>query len=264
MDRKSNSGFTLIELLVVIAIIAVLMGVLMPALNRARELGKRAVCLNNTKTLAFGWTMYCDDYEGRMPYGRAFEWNGEPDGWVLQTESPYQNTPLEAPEQIQLEAIEKGQLYKYVPNAKAFRCPVARSFEKRTYSASAAANAAPPSWDVDKNLMLKNLNRIKNPATRVLFIDDYGENWDACWEIPNDRAAWWNPIPMRHGVGTVLSFFDGHSSFWGWKDSKTREWASMTWEEAESKRSQNQTDNPDLYRIQRAVWGDKVSYKPVP
>ena len=57
MHRKLHGGFTFIELLVVIGVIAVLMGILMPALNRAREMGKRAACLNNTKTLAFGWGM---------------------------------------------------------------------------------------------------------------------------------------------------------------------------------------------------------------
>lgn len=46
-------GFTLIELLVVIAIIAVLMAVLLPSLNRAREAGKRAACLNNTRSLCW-------------------------------------------------------------------------------------------------------------------------------------------------------------------------------------------------------------------
>jgi prepilin-type N-terminal cleavage/methylation domain-containing protein len=45
-------GFTLIELLVVIAIIAILMAVLMPALQRAREQGKRAVCLSNVKQVS--------------------------------------------------------------------------------------------------------------------------------------------------------------------------------------------------------------------
>ena len=44
---RSRRGFTLVELLVVIAIIALLMAILMPALNKARELGKRAVCLNS-------------------------------------------------------------------------------------------------------------------------------------------------------------------------------------------------------------------------
>ena len=49
---KENKGFTLIELLVVIAIIAVLMGILMPTLKRAREQGKRMVCQSNLKQLA--------------------------------------------------------------------------------------------------------------------------------------------------------------------------------------------------------------------
>ena len=57
-------AFTLIELLVVIAIIAVLMAVIMPSLNRAREMGKRAVCMNNTKTLALAWTLYSSENNG--------------------------------------------------------------------------------------------------------------------------------------------------------------------------------------------------------
>jgi len=55
-----SKGFTLIELLVVIAIIAVLMAILMPALYRAREQGKRAVYLNNLKQLSLAWIMYAD------------------------------------------------------------------------------------------------------------------------------------------------------------------------------------------------------------
>ena len=59
--RHKTKAFTLIELLVVIAIIALLMAVLMPALSRAREQGKRAVCLNNVKQLTFAWIMYADE-----------------------------------------------------------------------------------------------------------------------------------------------------------------------------------------------------------
>jgi len=54
-----RGGFTLIELLVVIAVIAILMAILMPALNRAREQGKRAVCLSNLKQL----TKLLDEYQ---------------------------------------------------------------------------------------------------------------------------------------------------------------------------------------------------------
>jgi prepilin-type N-terminal cleavage/methylation domain-containing protein len=49
MDKRN--GFTLVELLVVIAIIALLMAILMPALNRVREQGKRAACLSDCKQL---------------------------------------------------------------------------------------------------------------------------------------------------------------------------------------------------------------------
>ncbi len=62
-------AFTLIELLVVIAIIAVLMAILMPTLQRAREQGKRAVCLSNVKQLTLAWILYADDNDDKIVNG---------------------------------------------------------------------------------------------------------------------------------------------------------------------------------------------------
>ena len=66
---NKQKGFTLVELLVVISIIALLMAILLPALARAREYAKRAVCSNQIKQLQTGWYMYCDDNKERVPVG---------------------------------------------------------------------------------------------------------------------------------------------------------------------------------------------------
>jgi prepilin-type N-terminal cleavage/methylation domain-containing protein len=62
---KRRSAFTLIELLVVIAIIALLMGILMPSLSRARSQAKKVVCTAHMKGLGVSLRMYVDDYDGK-------------------------------------------------------------------------------------------------------------------------------------------------------------------------------------------------------
>lgn len=71
--KRGREGFTLIELLVVIAIIAVLMAILMPALNRAREQGKRATCLSNLKQLTVAWILYADENDDKIVNGDSGE-----------------------------------------------------------------------------------------------------------------------------------------------------------------------------------------------
>jgi prepilin-type N-terminal cleavage/methylation domain-containing protein len=66
-DCRKIKGFTLVELLVVISIIALLLAILMPSLNRAREQARKTICLSDLKQLSLGLFTYSADYKNRWP-----------------------------------------------------------------------------------------------------------------------------------------------------------------------------------------------------
>ena len=254
-------AFTLIELLVVIAIIAILMAVLMPALSRAREQGKRAACMNNTKQMALAWNLYADDFDGRMVNANtgtsAPTINHDKTCWVYWIDS------TTATQEQKLQGIRDGLLYHYVPNDRLYKCPTGVRGEVETYSIPDAMNGyyyIPGAKEQIKTLR----TQIKSLAEQIVFLDE-GRLSPSSWTIHYDQERWWDQITARHGDGTNFSFADSHSEYWKWKDPRTLEVAKMdyaTWQGPGRAGAQStQPGNEDLQRVQRGVFG-RLGYTP--
>jgi prepilin-type N-terminal cleavage/methylation domain-containing protein/prepilin-type processing-associated H-X9-DG protein len=255
---NKQRGFTLIELLVVIAIIAILMAILMPALNRAKEQGKRAACLNNLRQLTLGWIMYADENEGKIVNGNTSTGNHNKDGtcWVYWP-------GRSASEDQRIADIKRGLLYPYCPSIKLYKCPTGIRGEVVTYAIVDAMNGYDAIPGAEGQI-LKNRLQIRQSGKRMVFLDE-GRLSPASWTIWYDQERWWDQITARHGDGTNVSFADGRSEYWKWKDPRTIEIAEMdydTWQNSGRHGSLSSSPgNPDLYKVQRAVWG-KLGYTP--
>jgi prepilin-type N-terminal cleavage/methylation domain-containing protein len=257
MSKKR--AFTLIELLVVIAVIAILMAILMPALNRAQESGKRANCLANVKNLTLCWTMYTNDYNGKVPGGETgascwVNYTGI-SGWTGY------NANLDAC----VRGIKAGVLWPYTKSEKLYRCPTATRNEGKTYSmpdsytmsASGRSSVAGIGGE-PLSAFITNINNIKRPAERMAFWDEGVAN-PGTFSFFYSSPTWWDPVPIRHGDGTCMSCADGHAEYIKWKDPRTikfgKDALALANPDQASLWRYVQADNPDMYFLCKAIWG---------
>jgi prepilin-type N-terminal cleavage/methylation domain-containing protein len=234
----SESGFTLVELLVVIAIIALLMGILLPALARARELGKRAVCMNQIKQIGVAWYLYCDDNNEKLPYGNIWwSWNWPRPGPCFvepvhvqphslpMSKATQQNYTGFAPGHPNLadwqHAIAEGTIWKYVKDYKIYKCPVADKGRQTTYQTSESIAGDPPPTAAG-NLAFTLRSELKRTAEMFVFLDTGDAGSGAFWlTYANAGLQWGDPPPTRHGMGTTFVFADQHAEYRKWTDPHT-------------------------------------------
>jgi len=247
MQMKTRA-FTLIELLVVIAIIALLMAIILPALNSVKKKAATTVCLSNTKNLALGWYMYMGDNDGRImsSTAEAVDDNEEHVGWCREPRDENYNrlsnnqTNPPVTDEDEIRGIEMGVLYPYIRSPDAYNCPadnVRKSIYDGTrvfvsYAIPACLYQAARRSGTRYNIQIKTFAEITSPSTRYVFVETAEtRNWNqnqrfiiGAPEYTNlSEWGWWGPMAVNHGDSSVLGFCDGHSEVRKWRDRFTIE-----------------------------------------
>ncbi|MHC4120267.1 MAG: type II secretion system protein [Planctomycetota bacterium] len=243
-----TKAFTLIELLVVIAIIALLMGIILPALNSVKRKAATTVCLSNTKNLSLGWYMYMADNDGRIMSSEdtGTDRNGNYVGWCgvpLDANGNRMSNTQTSPavtDEDEIRGIQEGVLYAYVQDAGAYHCPadnVRKSMYDQTtvfvsYGVPMCLYGYPNPSAARYSTQIRRFDEISRPATRYVFVESAEtRNWNSSHHFVigapeytgNPEWGWWGPMAVNHGESSVLGFCDGHSEVRKWRDRFTIE-----------------------------------------
>lgn len=229
--RQNRAAFTLIELLVVIAIIAILAGMLLPALSKAKLKATGVKCLNNTKQLTLAWIMYADDNSDKL----APNYLGTTNSWIGGNVSS-------APGWTNIYDIMNGRLWPYNNSLEIYRCPADIAFRQgirniirvRSFSMSGRMGLTDVTFvnPTAKNFIKTSDINQPAPSQAFVLVDELKESIDDGYfavqaTIPNN-GYWQNTPASRHGNGGVVSFADGHSELWRWVEPTTSKFKGYT------------------------------------
>jgi len=237
---KRSTGFTLIELLVVIAIIALLMGILMPALQRARKMAQGIACASNLRSLMIGWRTYADSNDDKlvacqdgMP-GRPnwisgnLDFDSDPSNWNIETD------------------LARSPLWSYAgENPKVFKCPadmakvtdntgrtvprIRSNSMSQVFGYGEWLNSSPANRSQNVWRTYSKFSRIVSPVRTFVFVDEHPDSINdaafanACTDAQSPGAARIIDFPANyHGGACGFSFSDGHAIIRKWSGNKIK------------------------------------------